>query len=292
MKDLHLPAYQVVVKLSHRHNHVIDSADSLKHRDVSEETVAKFKDLFSKGHSPASALNTHKLDLQLHYDQDYVYEAADRANCPDIQFCHRLYRKIFNKAYGAASGEKMLHDLEAAIESYNSEKGEVCGRIDQVNGKIAIALCSPLMKRVSQKHEYSGELVFIDASGGMDRYDCRIFMLLTHSAAGGLPLGCLIVTSESRECVTLALKLYTEIMPRDAFFGRGALGPQVFLSDDSEGRKAEPCISVSTGHIDSLRFPLAAGSVEVPVGKQEQHPKRAQATVAFCSKKDDFRHDC
>lgn len=66
-----------------------NSADSQKHRDVSRETVEKFKDLFSKGHSPASALNTHKLDLQLQYDQDYVYEAAYRAKCPDTQFCHR-----------------------------------------------------------------------------------------------------------------------------------------------------------------------------------------------------------
>ena len=88
-KDLHLPAYQTVVKISHTHNHMNDSADTLKHRDVSKETIEKFKDLFSKGHSPASALNTHKLDLQLQYDQDYVYEAADRANCPDTQFCHR-----------------------------------------------------------------------------------------------------------------------------------------------------------------------------------------------------------
>ncbi|KAK8373151.1 hypothetical protein O3P69_012322 [Scylla paramamosain] len=114
---------------------MINSADALKHRDVSEDTIEIFKNLYAKGHSPASALNTHKLDMQLQHEKDYVYEAADRANCPDIQFCHRLYRKIlvFDKTYGAASGEQMLHDLEAAIESYNSEQGEawaVCYRHD------------------------------------------------------------------------------------------------------------------------------------------------------------------
>lgn len=149
----------------------------------------------------------------------------------------RLYKKIFNKTYGAASGEEMLHDLEAAIENYNSEQGEMCGKIKDINGKIVIALCTPLMKRVHQNHDYSGELVFIDASGGMDRYDCRIFMMLTHSAAGGLPLGCLIVTSESRDCITQALRLYLEILPKDGFFGRGSRGPLVFLSDDSEAER-------------------------------------------------------
>ncbi|KAG1662103.1 hypothetical protein GQR58_021112 [Nymphon striatum] len=71
----------------------------------------------------------------------------------------------------------------------------------------------------------------------MDRYDCRIFMMLTHSAAGGLPLGCLIVTSESRECISEPLRLYLDIIPYDAFFGRGSRGPIVFLSDDSEAER-------------------------------------------------------
>ncbi|KAG1662450.1 hypothetical protein GQR58_020947 [Nymphon striatum] len=148
-----------------------------------------------------------------------------------------LYRQVFDKAYGAASGKKMFTDLEGAIGKYNGEMGEDCGRVKEVNGKIAVALCTPLMKRVHQKHKYSGELVFIDASGGMDRYDCRIFMMLTHSAAGGLPLGCLIVTSKSRECITEALRLYLDIVPNDAFFGRGSRGPIVFLSDDSEAER-------------------------------------------------------
>ncbi|KAK8385132.1 hypothetical protein O3P69_012136 [Scylla paramamosain] len=122
---------------------MINSADTLKHRDVSEDTIEIFKNLYAKGHSPASALNTHKLDMQ--HEKDYVYEAADRANCPDIQFCH--------------------------------------------------------------------------------------------SAAGGLPLGYLIVTSESRDCITQALRLYLEILPKDGFFGRSSSGPLVFLSDDSEAER-------------------------------------------------------
>ncbi|KAJ8253181.1 hypothetical protein GJAV_G00210010 [Gymnothorax javanicus] len=167
-KDLHLPMFPMVVRIEHTHNHRIKSADILKFRDVSADTVEKFKLLFRKGHSPASALYTHKLDLQLEYGADYVYEAADRANCPDLYFCHRLYRKIFDKAYHATTGEKMVQDLEDALKSYNGEQGEECGKISQINGKLAIALCTPLMKRVHQKHKYSGELVLIYASAGMN----------------------------------------------------------------------------------------------------------------------------
>ena len=46
-------------------------------------------DLFARGHSPSSALNTHKLNLQVEYGAEYFITAADRAICPDLQFCHR-----------------------------------------------------------------------------------------------------------------------------------------------------------------------------------------------------------
>ena len=81
--------FPMVVRLDHIHNHLIESADTLKFQDVTEDCNAKFRGLFEKGHSPASALNTHKLDLQMQFGADYVYEAGDRANCPDLQFCHR-----------------------------------------------------------------------------------------------------------------------------------------------------------------------------------------------------------
>ena len=46
-----------------------------------------------------------------------------------FQIHFRLYRKVFDKAYGAASGDKMLHDLEDALKDYNSAQGEECERL-------------------------------------------------------------------------------------------------------------------------------------------------------------------
>ncbi|XP_022089374.1 uncharacterized protein LOC110978577 [Acanthaster planci] len=131
----------------------------------------------------------------------------------------------------------MTHDLEASIKSYNQEQGLECCKMDQVNDKLVIALCTPLMRRIHSKHQCGGELVFVDASGGIDRYDCRMFMILTHSVAGGLPLGCLITTSESKETVVAALKLYQRMIPEDGFYGRGEQGPVVFLTDDSDSER-------------------------------------------------------
>ena len=79
----------MVVIFKNIHNHLLLTADTLKHRDVSEETVTKLRELFSKRHSPTSALNTIKLDLQIEHGDNYVVEAADRSKCPDLQFCFR-----------------------------------------------------------------------------------------------------------------------------------------------------------------------------------------------------------
>ena len=65
-KDPHLPCHPTSVTLSFTHNHPIRVADALKYRKVSEETKQKFVDLFKAGHSPVSALESHR----------YVYQPA------------------------------------------------------------------------------------------------------------------------------------------------------------------------------------------------------------------------
>ncbi|XP_025088476.1 uncharacterized protein LOC112560678 isoform X1 [Pomacea canaliculata] len=236
-----LKDFPTCLQIEHTHNHSLYSADSLRHRDVNDETIAKFKWLFSKGHSPSSALEMHQMDLQMEHGANYIYQAADRAFCPDVQFCYRLYKKVFDEKYpssSSTSSEQLIDSLETACRTFNAElNGEFCKVKETASGKIAIAVCTPLMMRVHTLHRASGELVFMDASGGVDRYDFRVFLLLTHSVAGGLPLGCLIVSSEATEVITDALSLYKELLPSDAFFGRGNRGPQVFLTDDSSAER-------------------------------------------------------
>ena len=88
-KDPLLAEFPTFVRIERTHNHILNSAASLEHRDVSADGIAKFKELFAMGHTPSSALDLHKMDLQLEHGTDYVYESADRAKCPDLQFCYR-----------------------------------------------------------------------------------------------------------------------------------------------------------------------------------------------------------
>ena len=52
----------MIVVLHYVHNHPIMAADALKHRKVADETLTreKFLDLFKSGHSPSTALESHR----------------------------------------------------------------------------------------------------------------------------------------------------------------------------------------------------------------------------------------
>ncbi|XP_041479165.1 uncharacterized protein LOC121426833 isoform X1 [Lytechinus variegatus] len=233
-KDPHIKAGLLfIVTLRFEHNHPLSCADVLKRKDVSEATVTKLKTLFQNGHSPSSALDMIKYDLQEEHGDQYVYVSADRSILPDPQFCYRLYYKVFEQAYGPASGEAMFVDLENRIHLYNEEQHQTCAKIEQTSDdQTVIAICTPLMKRAHETIKHSGELVFVDSSGNCDRHNSRIFVMLTHSSAGGVPLGIIVATSESQSTVTAGFKLLKSILPDGAFYGRGEDGPQVIMTDD------------------------------------------------------------
>ena len=144
------------------------------------------------------------------------------------------YRKLFQTEFGESTGEGMLESLRDFISRYNLQVGSECMAMDVTSeNKVVMAICTPLMRRVHEEIKHASELVFMDASSNMDRHGCSVFLLLTHSCVGGLPLGVLITTSESEMVIEAALKLYCSILPQSCFGGRGIQGPVLFMTDDS-----------------------------------------------------------
>ncbi|XP_014662941.1 PREDICTED: uncharacterized protein LOC106805740 isoform X2 [Priapulus caudatus] len=128
--------YHAQIILNNKHNHPVECADALKYRDVSESTRATLTDLFKRKYGPTQAVEMLKYELQMKYGEDYHMKAADRAVCPDIQFAHRLYRKVFQEEYGESSGEVMLNSLHERIDQFNAEAGTTCMAMD-VNDKVS-----------------------------------------------------------------------------------------------------------------------------------------------------------
>ncbi|XP_076009415.1 uncharacterized protein LOC143002896 isoform X2 [Genypterus blacodes] len=216
-----------VVTLRHEHNHRVACAEALRWNDVSSETVEKITTLFQNGHSPSSALKTLKRDLQAQYGNEYMFAAADRSKCPDAQFCYRLYYKIFRKSSGPTSGQEMVKELELSLEQYNINQGERCAALEIIEDKqFVVAMCTPLMKRVHAQLAQSGEMVFMYSSGSCDKQNHHVYLLLTHYAGGGLPLGVIVTSAETQPAITAGLQLLKTLTPSGSFFGREDHGPQ------------------------------------------------------------------
>ncbi|KAK3928292.1 Proepiregulin [Frankliniella fusca] len=206
------------VKIRHWHNHPIKASDVLRYRRPTKATKALFHAYFKKGHTPASALRMHKLDIQMEKGDLFFEDHADGSVCPDLFCCYYQYYKIFKGVYGDNYGEGMVSKLEEVNEDYNKKSSAPCAKLYQEGDDIVVALCSPLMKRAHENLPTSGEIVQLDFSVGMDRFDTRVGFLITPSLAGGLPLS----------------ELYPE---GQAFHGRGLDGPKVFLTDDARNER-------------------------------------------------------
>lgn len=146
---------------------------------------------------------------------------------------YRLYYKLFRKAYNAAAGEEISRELERTLNDYNKEQGDVCaGMCKTSDNQLVIALCTPLMKRVHALLRESSGVMIVDSLGNCTRLNHHLFLLLTHSSAGSLPLGAFIATSATQATFSAAMQLLQTVLPPDRFFGHPD-GPLVVMTDDS-----------------------------------------------------------
>lgn len=92
------------------------------------------------------------------------------------------------------------------------------------------------MKRVHRNVKEASQIVFMDSSGSVDKDGSRVFILLTHTQCGGLPLGIFITSSESSALISQGFELLKEIVG-DAIFYGSKEGPSIFLTDDSQSEQ-------------------------------------------------------
>ena len=102
---------------------------------------------------------------------------------------------------------------------------------------LAVAICTPLMARVHQRIPQAGEIMFVDSSSSLDRYNFSVFILSTSHCGGGLPLGVMIVSNEATSTLQGCLSQLQSIFPKEAFHNQPTAGPKVIMTDDSESQR-------------------------------------------------------
>ncbi|XP_053469446.1 uncharacterized protein si:dkey-75a21.2 [Ictalurus furcatus] len=125
--DPHMPTFPTLVHITNEHNHNLHVPDALRYKDVGPEAIQKLKKLFEAGHSPSTALDVLKYDLQLELGEDYAYASADRSICPDIQFCYRLYHQVSKSLREASPSSSILPSQETTTSWVAADPmGQTC----------------------------------------------------------------------------------------------------------------------------------------------------------------------
>lgn len=138
--------------------------------------------LFEEGKTPSKALFIFKSELRNNKGNAYYTYAGDRAELPDPQWVYYLYNKTFKKHFGFSYEDNMMTSLRDTVKEYNDEcMGDRAAMKELEDGNFAIAITTPLMKRISSGLSECGEMLFIDASGNVDRFDSKIFIIFTNT---------------------------------------------------------------------------------------------------------------
>jgi len=89
----------------------------------------------------------------------------------------------------------MFSTLENMLTEYNESMG--CKtKFGQIVDNYYVSMRTPLMTRAHKLLRQTGELVMVDVAGGLDKQRHRLYLFLSPTAAGGVPVGAVITNSE------------------------------------------------------------------------------------------------
>lgn len=225
--------YPCNVVLYHLHNHSIGSNNIETQVSVTEDVSAtvkqKFIEMFKGGYTVETALATHQRDLFEEYTDEYDEVLGDTHICPSVEWLTNFFAQ-FSEEF-SWTNDKIIDVLKEEIEDVNASKG--CATMATVNEDIILVLSTPLMQR-THSMKSSGEIVFVDDSGYLDRCHCYVYVIMAYSCTEGLPLGLMITTSDAEEILTAGFKLLSDILPEKGFGSFGKQGPEVFLTANND----------------------------------------------------------
>jgi hypothetical protein len=237
-------SFPLWVLLEFVHNHSLKRAEYLKYLSVSDETRSAFTEMFQEGFSPSTAHAEMRRSIKTQYPDTWPEMFADRSKLPGIFWCFYWHRVWMNKVIGSREGVDAFNKAQDMVKEFDMNckrkfplpDSEFYAKIAQSEqGQTVVVIIDPFMRRVHQTIPQSAELCFIDATSSLDRNDTKLFHLLSSSVIGGLPLAEILTTREDTETIVFALQLLKTILPAGAFCDRGGiLGPQLFMSDDSD----------------------------------------------------------
>lgn len=114
--------------------------------------------------------------------------------------------------------------LEETLEFYR----ELGNRVALHKDPLAVVIVTPIMQRANALREAS-QIAFVDSTASCDCENHSLTFILAPCAAGAVPLGILITTSQSTADYNLAFSLFKAVTEPDCFGGKGH--PLTFMTE-------------------------------------------------------------
>ena len=167
--------FNLSVRIKYEHNHKVSSTDAWNFLDVSEETKKRYFQLFSDAFSPAKARLAYIAEMKAILGEvEFFKISAKRSVNPDSRTVFNMYT-LFCKRFGSINGPDAFLKAVELIERINEKAGEKIASIRQLEDKtIVVAVCDELMKRTHALVPQSGDVIFVDATGSVDRCNHQV----------------------------------------------------------------------------------------------------------------------
>ena len=141
---------------------------------------------------PAQARQHHQLKHS--FDEDMSVLADKRVN-PSLKIVQHIRSKWLKDNHGQ-------FDNISVMESINKTKSvrpnDRIACVSTSTGFVAV-LITEFMMRVHEHLPSSSEVVFIDTTSHVDSTNCALTILVCDSPAGGMPLGVIITSTQTKE---------------------------------------------------------------------------------------------
>ena len=230
--------YSLELELTNKHNHVIKASDAMRFHPVSPDTKRKYLELFLENLTAMEAYHKYRSNLSEGEEILNIKTGGDRSINPEKSWVFREHAKFHSARFGSFNSADTYELAKQRISDYNSSKGKELSKIVMLpNGDYIVVIIDELMLRCHQHIPQSGDIIHVDSTGNVDRIDSKVTNIVCPTPAGAAPLGMIITSCETEAVMTQAFKIYKELLPSYAFYGKGESGPENIITDDSDSER-------------------------------------------------------
>ena len=171
----------------------------------------------------------------MQYGNKWLEISSKRSINPDRNYVFRLHTTYWSNKFGTINGPEAFIKAKEFIDDYNEKAGDTVATIKQLdNGGVVVCVVDNFMRRVHSVVPQSGQIMFVDATGSLDRCNHQLLKMMTESPVGGLPLGFIILSEQTEKSLSAGVDEMKKLLTAEAFAGRADKGPEIIMTDDDK----------------------------------------------------------